>query len=952
MLSRSRLHALTGGLLVLLAGIPSISLAQAGAIITGRTLEAATAGVLPGSRVHLIELNRQTVSGREGEFRFLDVPAGTHTLRAAYVGYGETSAVITTTPGASIRRDLVLGGDIVTLEGFTVEGIRGGQARALNQQATSSHLVNIVSSDAIGQFPDANIAEALQRLPGISITRKNETGEGQFVIIRGIESNLNAVSVDGVRLPTTETGVRAVPLDVFTANVAERVVVTKALRPDQDGDGIGGAIELQTPTAFDEDSRTLRGTFTYGRSDSVDSDNYGSTFSYGDRFGPDRNWGFLAAGTYLRRGTGGEQVGDGDTTVGLVGGSAGIRSGSARRGVPGFMGLEFNRYDIERERRAFTSSLDFRPDEDRRYFLRLNYADLAEDRERQEFEVYADNRGENGQNLLARQRLFLERFEENYATLSAGAVVRPRPDVQLDLLAAYSRAESERPDYHELRHGLPNLLNRDGSPNTSTSTIAFVDHAARGPVTFDLSRPKFPTWIQRTSQNLYDDTRYTFNRYDSWQDRGEEDIVTLQLDGRIDRDFGYVQVGVKHTSREKEQVIQSDNVSVRRTSAQANFFPRSLVVSGEPVTHLDGNYAWGRLYDPSAVRRFLGQNAATFPAGSGAGGYEVFAEDVTAGYAMIGADFGRLDLLAGVRLEHTELASTFGRGTAARTAGRDYTDVLPGLHLNYRLADRWVLRFAATTALARPNFADLSGRRTESSSAISSGNPGLEPLSALNFDASVERYLGSLGVVSAGLFQKRIENFIYRGLATATSIDSDSGLPITRPENGDTATIRGLELAYQQQWRMLPSPFDGLGFFANVTFLDGESRLKPTSAAAGFRVNPRETFPLYDQPDYLGNLALSYEKYDFSVRLAYVFRGGYLERIDGESATYDKYLLPNEQLDLTASYRINERFRLFLEVSNLTSTYTYDSTMGPDRGIQKNLIQNSWIGTVGLGWRL
>jgi TonB-dependent receptor len=926
------------------------------AVVSGQVLEAGTGRVLPGTLVRLVELDRSSVTARDGRFQFIGVPAGSYTLSAAFLGYAAPDQRVSVAAGQTVEVEVVMTSEALAVEGFTVEGLRSGQARALNLQANAPNLVTIVSADAIGQFPDANIAEALQRLPGISITRKNETGEGQFVIIRGLESNFNAVTVDGVRLPTTETGVRAVPLDVFTANVAERVQVTKALTPDQDGDAIGGTIDLQTPTAFDETRRVLRGSFSFGRSDAVDSNNLGIPFTYGDVFGSNRQWGLLVATTYLKRGTGGEQVGDGDTTVGLIGGPNGIRSNNNRRGPPGFMGLEFNRFDIERERRAITTSLDYRPSDSRHFFLRGNYADLAEDRVRNEFEVYGDNRGENGQNLLARQRLFLERFEEAYSTVSAGGMLQPRPGLRLDFIAAHSRAENERPDYIELRHGLPNLLQRDGSANSSTSTIPFTDINARGPVVFDLSRPRFPTWVQQTEQDLYDDSRYTFNRYDSWQDRGDENIVTLKLDARLERDLGgfpgYFKSGVKFTGREKEQVTQANSVSVRRNAALADFFPRSAVVGGSPVRHLEGNYLWGRLYDPAATRAFIAANPSVFAAGTGEGGLEIFQEDVAAGYVMAGVDFGALDILTGVRIERTAFAATFGRGDAARTSENNYTDVLPSLHANYRVSDRLIVRGAATAAMARPNFSDLSARRTESSSSISSGNPELEPLSALNLDLSVERYLGSLGLASAGVFHKRIENFIYRGLATSTSVDPDTGLPITRPENGDVATITGLELAYQQQLRMLPSPFDGLGFLANVTFLRGESKLKPNSRAAGFRVDPDETFALYDQPDYLGNVAVSYEKYDASVRLAYVFRSGYLERIDGESAAYDKYLLPNNQLDLTASYRFSDRLRVFLETTNLTGAYTYDSTMGPERGVQKNLIQNSWIATFGLGWQL
>ena len=150
-------------------------------------------------------------------------------------------------------RDRTITLEIYELDQFVVQGTVIGSARALNQQRASENLRNIVASDAIGKFPDENAAEALARLPGVSVER--DQGEGRFIVIRGINPELNSVSIDGIAVPTPGASERETLLDTIPTETLSSMEVTKAVLPDQPGDSIGGHINLVSPSAFDRDER-------------------------------------------------------------------------------------------------------------------------------------------------------------------------------------------------------------------------------------------------------------------------------------------------------------------------------------------------------------------------------------------------------------------------------------------------------------------------------------------------------------------------------------------------------------------------------------------------------------------------------------------------------------------------------------------------------------------------
>jgi TonB-dependent receptor len=132
-----------------------------------------------------------------------------------------------------------------------VTGQRAAQAKALSEQRAASNTRNVVSADQAGRFPDFNAAEALRRVPGVSVQREVDAGEGRYISIRGLDSGLNNTQINGMNAAQPEKENRRVPLDMIQTSALSSITVHKTLLPDQDADGIGGAVVLETATAFD-----------------------------------------------------------------------------------------------------------------------------------------------------------------------------------------------------------------------------------------------------------------------------------------------------------------------------------------------------------------------------------------------------------------------------------------------------------------------------------------------------------------------------------------------------------------------------------------------------------------------------------------------------------------------------------------------------------------------------
>jgi TonB-dependent receptor len=295
-------------------------------------------------------------------------------------------------------------------------------------------------------------------------------------------------------------------------------------------------------------------------------------------------------------------------------------------------------------------------------------------------------------------------------------------------------------------------------------------------------------------------------------------------------------------------------------------------------------------------------------------------ENVAAGYGMASITAGALTLLGGMRVEQTDFktkgfripnANTATQTFVEQTVSRTYTDWLPGLHARYKLNKQTQVRASYTQTLARPNYgkSNIAESIDPATNTDTRGNPYLKPYESQNVDLSIEYYPKSLGVWSAGVFSKDIKNFIFTQSLAGVG---QGGTDLVTPLNGKSAKIRGIELTWQQNFTMLPSPFDGLGLYSNYTLTD--------SHADFGAARPGERLPFTRSSKKMANLAVSYEKYGFFLRVALNYRSPYLDDdvgAVGASAATDTWVDDHTQIDVSTNYRINRNFTVYAEFLNV-----------------------------------
>lgn len=859
-----------------------------------------TGGALPGAQVSVEGSPLTAVTDVAGSYRLVRVPAGPQILTVSYFGFQPQTVPVEVPAGESLRQDVRV--DLVPVEGetltVTAEPILEGQARALNQQKNAINIKNVVAADQIGQFPDLNAAEATQRIPGVSIQR--DQGEGRYVLIRGTEARLNSTTLNGERIPAPEGDVRNVALDVIPSDLLEAIEVSKALTPDMDGDAIGGTVNLITKIA--PDTPRLGLDLGLGYNDLMEDTGYKAGFVYGRRSGG--RLGLLLAGSALETDRGSDnfeaEYDDGDLDT-----------------------LETRDYTITRERYGATAALDYAPSARSSWFARGIW-NRFDDQEYRRATIYGVGDGEIDRELK-------DRFEsQEILSLSAGGQSTVGQDLLLEYRVAYGSAGEREPDAYYTTFRQEDV---EFDPNVEPDAID-------------------PDNIQANPQNE-DVNEYVLDgiAVDD-NDTSEEDLVgalDLSLPLTSERLLGgFLKTGLKVRSRTKERDNRTTVFEVEDDLLLADFIDSGFA----PGDFLDGRYRLGPHVDPGLARGILSRFDVESEDDPEAEMADYEADEQTlAGYLMAELPLGeRLKLVPGVRYESTDIEYegkrvTFDeegdlRGIEPVTGDNSYGELLPMAHLVWRLGAASNLRAAVTRTLARPNYFDLAPYELvlEEDREIERGNPLLDVTTAWNYDLMAERYFGTLGLVSAGIFYKSLSDYIYV-FRSEEEIGGDT-FEVTQPRNGESATLWGVELAFQTQFRALPAPWDGLGLYMNYTWTDSEAEFPD-------REGEKATLP--GQSGSLGNMALSYEKRGFSGRLSLNYHGKYIDAVGG-SPEEDVYYDDHYQLDFSASQRLTDRLRLTLELINLTDEPLRYYEGSSDRPIQEE--HYSWWGTLGLKWSL
>jgi len=845
-----------------------------------------------------------------------------HPLRAALLG--SSALLFAITAGAAQAAEDAAAADNNMVTGIVVTAPRE-EAKARQRQFDAPNIVDIQSAETIQKYPDVNAAEALGRIPGVSIY--SDTGEGRFVTIRGIDGGLVGATFGGVPLLNTNTrgtyfggSGRAVEYDTIPTGSIDGIVVTKTTLPDHEAEGLGGTIEL-TPRS----AANVRAPFADASIGWGDEPMHGHTGPFnidgavGARFGFD----------------GGHLIveGDGDHAD-----RAGFFSNPTpfsfvltasrrddRRGFDdmeedynnptvdrSYADLQMRRYDYHRRRFGYGGEFDFKPNDDHQWYIRANVAGYTESVNKN-FLVY-NNLGDTpdpshpgGFATTTDVRLSSTDEEETHRNQVYAVGGRDQfGEVVLDYRAAYSRATYDVGKNYGAKfngpQGMPFSYNNTGN-NGDFPVIAGNNGLVNDPSQYG----SISSLTNSTENDVDEEWSYAANL-----------LFPVRLLSEDDK----VKVGAEVRLRDKSVTPYTYNITLQQPLSLAS-------VSGPAITnYYDNHYTNGPQINTLALESAAQSGVVT--GGVDLSGIIKDQENIYAGYGQYETRMGPWGLLAGVRVEHTE--ARYGaysddnptQTLAFVTRSKDYTNAFPTVQVRYQLSDDALIRATYSTGIGRPGFLQnttaVTSNHDTTDPQITQGNPNLNPTTGQNFDVSFEYYLPHGGILELGLFDKELQNYIVTQFQRSLYTGSDPAFQglmvgVTSFANRNGAYARGAEAAYHQKFDWLPGVFGGLGTDANLTLVD--SHLEEYDAATS-STGHAESGTLPGTSRVTANLAGFYEDHGLEVRLAGQYIGKVLYALGGSKAMdiiEDKRLT----LDLTGSYKVTSNWTVYAAVKNLTN---------------------------------
>ncbi|WP_299800448.1 TonB-dependent receptor [uncultured Maribacter sp.] len=913
---------------------PFILLAQSGNIQGTVTDENGL--YLPGANAMIPSLSKGAITDFDGRFTIVGIPEGTYNIKVSYLGYADLSQEITVVANETISVNLSVEPKTMELEGVEVSAYGlSGQSKALNTQKTNLNITNVVSTDQIGKFPDANIGDAIKRIPGI--TMQIDQGEARNIIVRGLSPQLNSVTLNGSRIPSAEGDNRNVQMDLIPSDMIQSIEVSKAVTPDMDADALGGSVNLITRTS-PKDFR-LSATLGSGISFITDKPIYTGSFLLGDR-SENGKFGWMISASVNDTDFGSDNVEaewtnefEYNTGVEDSEGDAILEEVDVDPYVNVF---EQREYLVERIRRSFSANLDYKFNANNTVYLKTmyNWRDDRENRFRLEYEI-----------------LDAEDIEEGDFTIANGVPTRFPVEVKRQTKGGIDskrnknrRLEDQRMQNYSLggNHLWGNLkvdwMTSYAKASEERLNERYAEFESEYIVNNDVLNSRYPRYsVANTADAALNNFEYGEVTEEN-QYTDEEDInvfVNFEIPADI---FGKGDGTVKFGARGRFKEKVRDN----------NFYEFDLeddfpTLADVPVKdYSDTDFLAGSQYQIGsfASEEWLGVLDLNIADGEliideFAPGNFTVNEDVLAGYVMVNQKLSdKFTILAGVRVENTSLESKGNRVVYVEEdedAGieeavlveevngeNSYTNILPGVHLKYDISNNTILRFAWTNTLARPNYEDLIPRAEviNEDNELVLGNADLNPTTSINFDLMAEHYFQSVGLISGGVFYKNIDDFIYTFIYEAPD-DSlgagTEGYDVFQPLNGDSAAIFGMELAFQRQLDFLPGFARNFSLYLNYTYI--------SSSAEGIRNedgDERDDIDLPNTTPNLFNASLGYADKKFSARLSANFSDSYVDEIGGndfEDRYYDTQLF----LDLNATFQFNQNLSLYAGLNNITN---------------------------------
>ncbi|MGA9658580.1 MAG: TonB-dependent receptor [Asticcacaulis sp.] len=794
-----------------------------------------------------------------------------------------------------------------------VFGTRAAERQSLDQKHSSDLTREVVTANDAGKLPDQNVGEAIERMSGVTVD--DDQGEGRYVVIRGLDPSLAAVRINGQDAAAPESDTRSVKLDTIPTGLIGSIEVIKNQTAEYDANAIAGAVNVKTLSAFDRKKPFISARYSAGYIELNDKTSYDADISAGTRFGDHNQFGVVAALNASRR----PQASD--NFQGTDGWSDGVPDDWRLRD-----------YYVIRNRQGAALNFDYKPNDDVHLYARTLFSHFTDLESRQQFRVKLGDEIEPGTTTgtydgVTVSRDAKYRFEdEHIGTVNLGGV--------FTLGAGKLEADFTH-----------STANKDDDPRYNFS---YEQKKVGG--SYDLSDPMF---IITPDAAAYDASKYKSKEAELESDHYRETLNQASVDYTLPSSlFGgdtTWKMGVKFSDRHKKS-----NVEYRLYDAKGLTLSDYLSYEADPL--YDGRYPFGptvnfeKSIDDATAKDLLELNLEDSVPDELGGDYDV-SEKIMAGYLQATIKNGNLTLVPGLRVEHTQTKSAgkeFDVADFTSEADLDmgfnsfgkksYTDLFPSLVGRYDFNEDTLVRFAATTSIGRPNYVDLAPtvNLSRDDDELEAGNPDLNPLKSVNLDAGFERYFGRGGMVAVSAFYKDIQDPIFQTQFTAdnTTINGTvyNGTMITQPKNLKSAKVSGVEFNFVMQYDMLPAPFDGLGTSFNLTLQDSS-----TDGAQG-----RGDVPLIYTSKTTGTAQITYEKYNWTARIAYSYRSKFLDTL-GSDASEDIYTAGRGKVDLKIGYAVNKNWQVFVEGKNLN-----EAVWRRYIGNEHQLVENEFYGRT---WR-
>ncbi len=885
--------------------------------VTGLVINEATGNTLSNAVVTVDATAISTVTDRDGRFVLLRVPAGPRTLRVTYPGLNPGTVTVTVSSGVTSAPPIALTSEVYKLDALVVAGVREGNSLALAAQRHAANLKTIVATDAYGNLADGNLGEFLKRVPGIGVG--DAVDEVTEVRVRGAAAEHTAVTMDGTRLPSPQAkgDGREFAIDQLPADFIERIEVIKAPTPDMDGDAIGGTVNLITKSAFDTQRRYLQYAAGANHRTLGQMTSYFGSMQYSDVYGKERNLGMFLTASYS------ETDRPQDYLQLEYDQPAGVPNLRSFRLQPDYKG---------RKRTGAGLRFDYRlsPNSSLSAGLMYNYYEAIDRRRRWTASINNNNAGRlpgatstditftSGMEQMQSQEILTD--QQVFSLQVSGKHRLQSGSLRLDYGAAYAPAKSwEDQSLFQVR-GQQNqrrtLSREPGGFFINTQLISGTDilnynNARQVDFTYQPGRSSEAIWgAHLNAQKNLATTLPAFLKA-GFRFRGQS------RDRSTDRWEAIYRSGANGPFDANQfKLSAADRSSARLFGGRY----QTLVTFGDAqaaVRHFFQNPAEWNFLAVDAVTRSMRENGEV-------------SELVSAGYLMGELKAGRLGLLAGVRMEQTNISAESPkyipirprlpnnapidqqvarvRQEWAHTAKvkSDYQNWFPGLHARYSLTPGLLARASYSASIGRPSFGNLKPLTSINVDGLSitQNNTALKPQESKNYDLSLEYYFEPVGVLSATIFRKEIKNFISNintpltaELAAQYDVESDYlGWDFRTQANTGDGEINGFEVAYNQNLGGLARWLRPISVMANYTKSRGKGRLEGVIPA-------------------IWNLGIVYEQRPWTFRIQMNHQDTYLQETNVDPFLR-RFKMEQDNLDLSLQYRFRPWLNPFVDFQN------------------------------------